>query len=56
MKTKTKTAAVVTINSPGNMHAKGRRDIARWLIRTAEDLIKLGKEYTTGRFTARYHY
>lgn len=56
MKTKSKTASVVTINEPGSMSKKGRKQIADWLRRTACDLERLGEKYTTGRFTARYHY
>lgn len=51
-----KSAAIVTIHGPGNMHLRGRKAIAAWLKRTADDLVNLGAKYTDGRFTARYLY
>lgn len=56
MKTKTQSAAIITIKRPGDMTAKGRRDIAAWLRKHADMLVKEGKNYTTGRFTGRYFY
>jgi hypothetical protein len=53
---KEKSAAVVTVFGPGKMMPRGRRDIANWMIVTALRLISQGKNYTTGRFTARYLY
>lgn len=55
-KRKSKTAAVITINAPGKMHAKGRRHVAAWLRRQASSLVKHGKDYTEGRFTGRFLY
>ena len=49
-------AAIITIKQPGKMTPKGRRDIAAWLRRHAEMLVKEGKNYTEGRFTGRYLY
>jgi hypothetical protein len=51
-----KTAARMTINAPGAMTAKGRRDIATWMRRQADHMLKQGKQYTTGRFTAAFNY
>ena len=51
-----KSAAVITIKSPGKMTARGRRDIAGWLRRHADHLLKHGKDYTDGRFTGRFIY
>ena len=50
-----KSAAIVTIRDAEQMTAKGRRDIAAWLKRQADALIKDGKLYSK-RFTARYQY
>lgn len=47
-------AAIITIHGPGRMSAKGRRQIAAWMRRTANDLESLGDQYTETRFTARY--
>jgi hypothetical protein len=49
-------AAIVTINGPGRMSTKGRKAIAEWLRHTALDFELLGRQYTKGRFTARYLY
>lgn len=51
----TNTATILTIKSPGNMTKRGRRDIAAWLRRAADDLEELGADYTEGRFIARYY-
>lgn len=53
---KTKSAAVLTIKSPGSMSRKGRRDIADWLKRQADMLLTDGDKYTDGGFIARYLY
>lgn len=53
---KERTAAVITIHGAGKMTARGRRDIALWLRRHADHLVKHGKEYTDGRFTGRFIY
>lgn len=51
-----KSAAIITIKSPGKMTRRGRRDIAHWLRKHADWLMKHGDEYTVGRFTGRYFY
>lgn len=51
-----KSAAILTIKEPGNFHAKGRARLAKWLRDQATMLMREGKNYTTGRFTARYLY
>jgi hypothetical protein len=51
-----KSAASITIKSPGKMTKRGRKDIATWLRQHANWLTKYGDEYTTGRFTGRYFY
>ena len=56
MANKPKRAATITIKSPGKMTARGRRDIAKWLRQQADHLVKHGKDYTEGRFTAGYNY
>ena len=49
-----KSIATIVIKAPGKMTAAERKDIAAWLRRHAEHLLKHGKEYTEGRFTGRY--
>lgn len=51
-----KTAAVLTIHSPGLMTPEGRRDIAQWLRSQADFLDEYGADFTKGRFRARYRY
>lgn len=51
-----KSAAVLTIKAASKMTPSGRRAIARWLRMHAYYLEKFGKEYTGGRFIARYMY
>lgn len=51
-----KSAAIVTIYDAPRMTAKGRRQVAAWLRRHADILVKDGKDYTNGRFTGRYLY
>ena len=52
-----KVAASFTVQKPGRMTAKGRRDIAVWLRRQAANLLKHGSEYNdAGAFRARYYY
>ena len=51
-----KSAAIITIKSPGKMTKRGRRDIAEWLRRHATWLLKHGDEYTNGRFAGRFIY
>lgn len=53
---KAKRAATLTIQAPGKMTAKGRSDIAVWLMQQARHLVKDGKLYTNGRFTAGFNY
>lgn len=50
-----KSAAVLTIFRADEMTDEGRRDIARWLRRHANLLVKEGDNYST-RFTGRYLY
>jgi len=45
--------SIVTIYGAGSMNKKFRQKIAKWLRTTADNLIKDGDKYTTGRFTAR---
>lgn len=54
--TSLKSAAVLTIHSPGKMSAKGRRGIVQWLQRQITHFRQYGSDYTTGRYTARYLY
>ena len=51
-----RTAATLTINNPGLMSKRGRRDIAAWLRRQADHLVKDGDAYTEGRFRAGFNY
>ena len=51
---KERSAAIVTLKQPGAMTARGRKQIAAWLRRTADDFEKLGKQYTLKDFRARY--
>ena len=51
-----KSAAVITIKSPGKMTSRGRRDVAVWLRWHADHLLKHGKDYTDGRFAGRFTY
>lgn len=53
---KTKSAATLTLNKPGEMSKRGRKQIADWLRRQARDLEKLGDQYSSKRLTARYLY
>ena len=55
-KSKLRNAAVLTIRRPGEMTAQGRRDIAKWLRRSAFDLIKHGKDYTPSTYRGYYSY
>jgi hypothetical protein len=50
-----KSAAVLTIFKANEMTEQGRRDIARWLRRHANWLVKEGDNYSE-RFTGRYIY
>lgn len=52
---KAKSAAIVTIRDAARMTARGRRDVAAWLRRTASFLVKHGDQYSS-RFTGRYMY
>lgn len=49
-------AATLTIVGPGRMTARDRRDIAAWLRKQAANLVRDGKNYTSGRFTAGFNY
>lgn len=53
---KEKSAAILTIKAPGLMTPKGRKQIAAWLVRHADDLLTYGKQYTEGTFRGRYLY
>ena len=44
-KQKTKSAAILTINDAANMTKKGKRQIASWLHRQADALIRDGHLY-----------
>lgn len=56
-KKKTETAAIVTFVEPGNLSAKGRREIAKWLDRQKQFLLEYPGHLTSGsRYTARYEY
>lgn len=46
-------AAIVTIRRPNDMTPSGRKRVAAWLRKTADDLAKYGKDYGPG-FRARY--
>lgn len=49
-----KNAALLTLNRPGAMSSKERKFVVRWLRRQADQLERLGDEYTdTGPFHAR---
>ena len=57
MSTRTeKSAAIVTIKDAPKMSKQGRKNIAAWLRRQADMLVRSGTHYTNGRFTARYLY
>ena len=49
-------AAGLFIKSPGKMTRQGRKAIAEWLTQQAKHLIKEGRNYTDGRYTASYRY
>lgn len=55
-KAKEKSAAVLTIKEASKMTKKGRKDIATWLRRQADLLLKHGDQYIDGAFRARYLY
>jgi hypothetical protein len=48
--------ALLTIQKPGKMTDRQRKDIAQWLERLSKHLLKEGKNYTEGRFTARFNH
>lgn len=50
-----KSAVVLTIKDAADMTDNGRRDIAKWLDRQKQFLLKNNKELSR-RFTARYLY
>jgi hypothetical protein len=52
---KVATAAIVTIIEAQDMSPRGRKAVAAWLLRTAHDLVRHGKDYSK-RFVARYQY
>lgn len=51
---KEKSAAVLTIIDAPSMTWRGRRNIALWLRRQADQLEHEGKNYAKGRYRARY--
>jgi len=51
------TAAVLTVNQPGRMTTKGRKQIAQWLRDRADDLTNRGRDLNdTGAWRCRYYY
>lgn len=50
-----KSAAILTIKGADRMTKKGRAQIAAWLRRNADFLVKHGDKYSKG-FRARYLY
>jgi len=52
----TKTAALLTIKSPGKMDKKGRKRIAKWLMSRAKHFENHGDLYTMGKYIQRYLY
>lgn len=52
---KEKMAASITIHEPDRMTHQGRKDIATWLRKQANMLIKEGDNYST-HFRAAYYY
>ena len=54
---KEKAAAVLSIDRPGTMTTRGRKDIVAWLRRQATHLARHGGQYCDkGWFRARYLY
>jgi hypothetical protein len=51
---KERSVATLTLHGAGEWTLRGRRDIATWLRRQADELLKEGDNYA-GRFTARYY-
>lgn len=51
---KNKCAAVLTIRDAGKMTAKGRKDIAKWLMMHADQFVEMGHKYDERKFTGRY--
>lgn len=49
-----KTAAVLTIQKPGQMSQFGRYEIAEWLRKQADAFESMGHQYSNHRFRARY--
>lgn len=54
-KRKDRAAAIITIRDAARMTARGRRNVADWLVRQARFLREHGQEYSD-RFTGRYLY
>jgi hypothetical protein len=52
---KTKSAAIITVRDAHIMTPKGRKEIAAWMRKSADTLVKHGKEFGP-RFTYRYQY
>ena len=55
-KKKGQSAAVLSIFGVGAMTDKGRKEVAAWLSRQANFIVKDGRAYTERWFTARYLY
>jgi hypothetical protein len=53
--TSEKYAARLTIYNAADMTAQGKKDIANWLRKQAEFLLKDGDNFSK-RFTAKYYY
>jgi hypothetical protein len=51
-----KSAAVLTIKEPGEMHEQGRKDVAAWMRKQADFFEQYGEQYSNRQFTARYLY
>lgn len=46
--------AMVTIYDAGSISKALRKKIAKWLKKTADNLVREGDDYTRGRFVARF--
>lgn len=54
--TKESVVAMLTIQKAGTRTPQERKQIAEWLRMQAETLLKEGKNYTEGRYVARFIY
>lgn len=55
-KSRLKVAASIVIHTPGKMNKRGRKDVAKWLRRHADMLVKHGEMYDPVVFRGRYYY